>query len=768
LRVDISLAQQYCASKVRLKRKLLNSVRPIVMTESVTTKRSVIVAGDVIVDWNFAITRQDSEKLSAWSTTERTHGHRQFGGSAAVYTLLGAIVGQVQDEQGPLYSVHSLDYRDEEVRPGDPRFNHAYLLWSRYATSIKPQNTLPVWRLRQSLGVDLIRTTPVRTNQPVDLGQTILLVLIDGGLRFGNNRALWPSILDESPATPPWILLKLGHPVASSELWRHLRAKFSDRLITVTTVDDLRKRNFAIRGLCSWEMAAEELVKALEQEAVGQDLIMSRYLIVSLHTAGALLVSRSPASNDPSSSAMEYSLIYDPNCLEHAWEQDYPGHMAGYTTCLTASVAYSILRDPENPDLRHALRSGVHAIRALHKTGYVDAQNEEPYPRLVFPVESIVQAISSPSNSTFSTLELPNPFVERWTILRDTKSINIRGLEDLAVEVATKGPHKGLRDVPMAQFGELITIDRREIEAYHNIRSLLQNYLDQRFHTKPLSIAVFGTPGSGKSFGIVQIARSLNGGKITHLTFNLSQFDKLDNLWEAFHRVRDVGLSGKVPLVFWDEFDTTFNGAELGWLRYFLAPMDDGAFTQGQFVHPIGPALFVFADSTKKNIDEFSKYVQKKDLKGSKAVDFASRLVGYIDVIGPNSEDDPVHNADFASRLVGYIDVIGRNSDDDPVHNAEVRKDPYYIVRRAILLRAILQRTAPQLFTNSDAGEVLNIDPGVLHAFLTVKTYKHGARSMEAIVSMSHLSDKRSFLRSDLPAEGQLSLHVDGFLALVG
>ncbi|MBE9473327.1 MAG: ATPase, partial [Chloroflexi bacterium] len=91
------------------------------------------------------------------------------------------------------------------------------------------------------------------------------------------------------------------------------------------------------------------------------------------------------------------------------------------------------------------------------------------------------------------------------------------------------------------------------------------------------------------------------------------------------------------------------------------------------------------------------------------------------------------------------------------------------IIRRAILLRSIMHRYAPHLFDKEDQVEVLNIDRGVLRAFLKTSEYKHGIRSMESIGAMSQLAEKQAFERSSLPSEAQLDLHVDGqeFLSLV-
>jgi hypothetical protein len=52
-------------------------------------------------------------------------------------------------------------------------------------------------------------------------------------------------------------------------------------------------------------------------------------------------------------------------------------------------------------------------------------------------------------------------------------------------------------------------------------------------------------------------------------------------------------LSWKVPLVLFDEFDARF-GSKLGWLRYFLAQMQDGEFLDHGRMHPLGQAIFAF------------------------------------------------------------------------------------------------------------------------------------------------------------------------------
>jgi hypothetical protein len=135
---------------------------------------------------------------------------------------------------------------------------------------------------------------------------------------------------------------------------------------------------------------------------------------------------------------------------------------------------------------------------------------------------------------------------------------------------------------------------------------------------------------------------------------------------------------------------------------------------------------------------DFGKGLDSKTYRSSKVPDFISRLKGFVNILGPNSQ-------------------------------GKAESDPYYIIRRAILLRSIMQRNASHLFEKKSGKKILNIDRGVLHAFLRIGEYKHGIRSMESIGAMSQLAGKRSFERSSLPAEAQLDLHVDGqeFLSLV-
>jgi len=182
-----------------------------------------------------------------------------------------------------------------------------------------------------------------------------------------------------------------------------------------------------------------------------------------------------------------------------------------------------------------------------------------------------------------------------------------------------------------------------------------------------------------------------------------------------------------------DEFDTYFEG-NLGWLKYFLSPMQDGVYRGEETFHPIGKAIFVFVGGTSSSFSEFcgekiegedNKRIFLNEFKANKGPDFVSRLRGYINILGPNQSDD---------------------------------NDQLFMLRRAMLIRSLIEQKLPHLI--NEKGEA-QIDDGVLRAMLKIPKYKHESRSVEAIMDMSTLAQAKKWEQSSLPPKEQLKLHLD-------
>jgi len=711
--------------------------------------RAVVVAGDVTIDWNLACLRRVQNSGEAWNAEERTRACWQPGGAALLGELLRVLTEGLNRRRPAKYTLYAPPSLARSVDPCDGSYHHAYAIWSR----VKEKNDQKVWRVAEFLGLDRgtsasLKKPSVRSQGP---SKAELVLLDDAGLGFRDTPALWPHAL-KGRGSASWTLLKMARPVGQGPLWNHLLKRCPERLVVLMTVDDLRLTEVHISRGLSWERAAQDLFWELTHNPSVNALATAKHVIVSLGTSGAILLSRKDLDRKRTKAAPrhECTLFFDPVEIEDTWSQKHEGHMIGYTSSLAASIARHLLLRPANPDLGAAVQSGLHAMRTLHLNGYTEQGCCTDESRLVFPSEAIVKALAE-DKVVLAQAQVEDPVrfltasagqrdsrseARYWTILNDE---NRERLKETARHVVLEGPEKALESVPLGKFGALTTADRREIESFRGIANLIKEYCDGS-QPRPLSFAVFGPPGAGKSFGVVQVAKSLKVPGIEKKSFNLSQFANPNDLLSAFHQVRDIVLKGGIPLVFWDEFDTTLGDEPLGWLRYFLAPMQDGEFQQGQVTHPIGKCIFVFAGGTCEHMDKFNRSPEDEEFRRVKGPDFVSRLKGYVNILGPN-----------------------------PNPSAGSSADPFHLIRRAILLRSMLERNVPQIFQDGDGKGLPNIDPGVLHGLLHVSKYHHGARSMESVLAMSLLAGKGRFERSCLPAEDQLDVHVNGraFLSLV-
>jgi hypothetical protein len=64
-------------------------------------------------------------------------------------------------------------------------------------------------------------------------------------------------------------------------------------------------------------------------------------------------------------------------------------------------------------------------------------------------------------------------------------------------------------------------------------------------------------------------------------------------------------------------------------------------------------------------------------------------------------------------------------------------------------------------FVGAAENDEMDIDSGLLSAFLEIDRYEHGARSLETLMRLTTSAGQPGIRRSALPPEDQLSLHVD-------
>ncbi|MCL2350036.1 MAG: Ryanodine receptor Ryr [Defluviitaleaceae bacterium] len=506
----------------------------------------------------------------------------------------------------------------------------------------------------------------------------------------------------------------------------------ADKCFMVLDADILRRAGAMISRQISWERTASELIKEIQTNPAISHLQKVKYLFVIFEMDGGVFLLKKD-------DGFEAALMLAHGGSEGATREKIEGEPIGAFEMMTSilsqhfPVMLSKIANDEKMDLTRVFAKNFGKETTAVSIASTLRQILEIGENIAlqgFQLNDVQDDLTIELNvkvkswDAFS-IPLENGFVPQdWII---TNNFANKQMYDVAFEYVQKG-ERVIDGLPQLSFGALTTIDRWEIESYQNIRNLILSYAKGEA-VRPLSIAVFGSPGSGKSFGVTQIAKNILPGKVEKLEFNVSQFATLRDLSVAFQKVRDVVLSGKLPLVFFDEFDSDKDGMALGWIKSFLMPMQDGRFRDGDSEHPIGKCILVFAGGTAATFEAFAEPCDIEEFKNIKGPDFLSRLRGTISILGPNPKNE---------------------------------NDKNYILRRALLLRTLCERKLDM------KGDAPPIAEGIIRAMLLVPEFKHGARSMEAILDMSRIDDG-IWGPATLPFHSQLALHVDAdeFLKLV-
>lgn len=743
---------------------------------------SLLVTGDFGPDCNIYLPNLDGRPTP---DVPRTRFSRSVGGAALVHGLLAAVAEQVEQAGAGSLSVRFFASPDGDA----PTYQPAAGLWlPQDGGPLLGSQKTRVWRLEKSIGLGEAigvlefaeASLPSKCNPR---SRADILVVEDdaGKFRFRLEPSRWPEGLKRRGGWPSWIVLKMTEPVCQGDLFWHLVREGgpADRLVVVLPVSDLRKEDVRISQGISWERTVEDLVRELNESPVLAGLHQARHVVVVLNEEGAVWVRRT-ASN-----RREFRLVFDPRNMELQWHElagikgSTYGFLSSFVAALAARIALCEKWETE-PEIERGIEDGLRAVRLLHLLGHGKVDNKQPG----FPFTALARQIVAASlpdapkkpESTvdpeklgyFGTAAVPADVPARkpasgkdaaakehcgsWRLLYSADAAVPRPTNEPLYGVARRVALLGLRELrnaPCASFGRFVTADRDEIEALHNVKRLVEDYQKNgKDEKKPLSIAVFGPPGAGKSFAIEEIATGVLGKKTPFLVFNLSQFADLSDLIGAFHQVRDKVLEGTMPVVFWDEFDS----GSYKWLQYLLAPMQDGRFQERQVTHAIGRCIFVFAGATSYDLQNFGPCPDDEkaceNFRLLKGPDFTSRLHGFLNVLGPNRRQ-----LCHWDRVDG--DVHRRKWTDDPT-------DICFPVRRALLLRAMLGLVGDR------ANERMDIDHGVLAALLEVDRYTHGARSLGKIVHSLRQAKDFSLRRSSLPTDEVLRMSTDRdpFLAL--
>lgn len=320
--------------------------------------------------------------------------------------------------------------------------------------------------------------------------------------------------------------------------------------------------------------------------------------------------------------------------------------------------------------------------------------------------------------------------------------IIIEVLHHLKEEVSWK---RGFDELRLFSVGNLRTTDPVEIEPIVTLKNVMDSYVSRETFHRPLCVGVFGPPGSGKSFSVKEVARVIakkfDTNPFDFFEFNLTQFENPEEINSAIEPIRASVAKGKVPIVFWDEFDCQYDYNEFGYLRYFLPSMQDGVTYVHGTPYNIGRSIFVFAGGIKSSWEEMENLL---DPEKSSTAQLAKTL----------------KIPDFMSRLRVVLDIDGIQV-PETLFSSSASQDDLFELRRILLKRAFI--IAHQMDTHWK--KAARKTSGLLLRLL-IADYKFGARSIEAVVEASGAADRLVYGLPELIAPSAARIHANWRIGL--
>jgi hypothetical protein len=679
-----------------------------------------------------------------------THFEQYNGGAYLIYEMLKKISETKKGISGEDHLTVQFSYK-ESIFENLPDKNKSYVSLSSYVKDKKK-----IWRIDEFLGFGKLSNRKVNFNDYLNKwdSKPDVLIIDDAGMDFSAsaNMGILTDLINNTVAVKesngqPLIICKKSGDLGSTGLFGELlkaSAAMKINLMTVLSVNDIRKLDVKISSGLSWEQSASDLVSEFGNNNTLNNLLKSTYIVVTFRSSGALVVINKGGGK------YEYSLIFDPEKMEG--EDQGKGMIIGCMSVFTATLAANLdlARIGNNAEIENTIKMALTAVRLFYELGYKD-----PSEGIIYPFKDVAERLNDAKAFNYSSAFVPERDTllsdqdNEWSILinnysqkKKDKEVELKSLTALAKSIVSHGPVV-LKNIPAGRFGDLFTVDRNEIESLRNLKKIMETYINFDKGKKPLSIAVFGPPGAGKSFAVEQIGKGIMGDMYELICFNLSQFKDPGDIIGALHQVRDLVLKKKTPLVFWDEFDSK----NYFWLQYLLAPMQDGAFQEGQVTHPVGKCIFVFAGGTSYTMNAFGCFNDPeavKDFALKKGPDFISRINGYMNILGPNRRQ--VFNPGYKNEEEKWK--------DDP-------SDVYFPIRRALFIINLLRL--------KETDFPYKMDRGLLNALIRVDRYKHGSRSLANLLNDIVQNNSRNILlRSWLPSKPMLELYfkdADNFIS---
>lgn len=173
------------------------------------------------------------------------------------------------------------------------------------------------------------------------------------------------------------------------------------------------------------------------------------------------------------------------------------------------------------------------------------------------------------------------------------------------------------------------TLDSTHIKQIDSLTEKIQTYVNDPSQKRPLNFLMLASPGAGKSHFIKCLARKLGPNNIGAITFNMAGLQTNEDLIPALDAARNLKVEDRIPLLFFDEFDSKPANIAL-----LLPLLWDGELNLGQRDLKLGKVIIVLAGSdpilpnTMDHARSMRQEMQAHDDRNPKLIDLLSRING--------------------------------------------------------------------------------------------------------------------------------------------
>lgn len=521
-------------------------------------------------------------------------------------------------------------------------------------------------------------------------------------------------------AQPTYIVHHMTRPLATGRLWDLIRngpltsnkIPVPENLVVIIDADDLRAEGITLSESLSWEATAEDFVRNLGSNGRLDTLATCPNLVVRFGCQGAI--------HHQGRAAFDPVLYFNPRETEVGTTHHSARKCAiGSTPAFIAGFSMGFA-DCGPPSSDRGIRTGLAVAQRFADMGFVpDPQTHAPE----YPAAEVMDGLTD--DGRFASVSIPSARIssgDGWSIFDAITG----DPAEIARQIVVQGEEQTLAQCPITKYGALSSIDRTEQENLGAVSAIVQERIASRT-PQPTCIGVFGPSGSGKRFMASNLVKHFGADtSFEHLTVDCRTVEA-QGFVDMCHAIRDNTVQGTHTAVSFTGFEVLL-ASDSPLMNDIIKVMRDGTFSdRGQTRHT-GPAVLFFLVEQNPPVTD--------------AVPTPSRTTF--------AEAPVVDDSKIMDSLHGIVRTTGPNQSDED--------DRLFPVRRAIIIRRLLNQHYPHLNTNGK----INIDEAVLHALLLVPRYKHGNRSLSKIISTSRLSGRSKFDVSALPPEEQIQLHVHG------